>query len=1242
MASIHLKTPVQEHPLLPEDVTSSRTRKSRGNQDPDSRPASNYFTLKTQLEQNNQEPGWDGSVRGYSKRDSTPSSLHKPKAKASSNSLSVLWDRDARPAPLFIVGSGDAGSPSRHPNIFLTESSGIEEFECDPTAKAQILDTKWHECSDDAIQSAIAGLGVVQSPAEVSGHHPYHSALRVLSQALHNLAQARMELELGRKVLQEKEAARRARAEALMNEFQLASEREIARRVIQSVFTDDSEEEHHVHRQQSLMSLTESLTEAIEDEVVPRSLPRDGLATPTINGVHTPTNGSIQFPGTNSVPAASADDDTIRPRPDRPSMGEWVGTWWTKGRSRTVSKPTSTSTTSDSSPPRAEEDSASAPAAPRSKGSNRRRTTRSIFGTLNISMLNASRQSVALAEEDQDQDTASVHSTRTQHDRAMSFGSALTSPVQTAFSPAIAAAPHLTTTLHNDGSDADSASVQTTGGAPSTLWTRDEEPPSMPLIQGASLRAICNATRVMTSDPASILADQGHETGPLIARLALELVRNARDEGVVFRDPTKERRGERRGLVMDMDNYTAGAGPSSGPLAVLSPPITSPDETIQTLSRALGSAGIASQDGFRGGGKGKNKGRSAASIITSPGPLFANFMGGGGNRDARGKTANTADTLSQQKQQMVGGGGGDTAASDAAAVATMRKAPSVPLESIIPATSKPPTQYLSRTYTPLTARDFRFSIPVPRPMPSAATARLASPGSGEPLTDRYGFVYDVAQYDFLLLLRAKECRNTAPACLTGVKIADREEDDGWPDDGDGEGARPVIEIVRTAECAYCDSGDGEGGDDAGTGSVSPSASSVKSHAPSVKSHKSGPGSASASSSKRLSLVAPATPSPPASTAILSVTDDTPRHACAHTVRRLLDELTAIHDERQAAQRKEWDVFVRQRSKGKGGAASKAAAAMASVAGGAAAILGLGTASPEDELEHSEGLIGFAQLANKDERRELDRLVRSGIPLVYRSKVWLECSGGLEMKEPGIFRDLLAVEGSGHVMEEIEKDVGRTMPLNVFFGGDGAGVVKLRRVLTAYSRRNPAVGYCQGMNLVTSTLLLVHADEEDAFWALTAIVEKILPEGFFSPSLLPSRACPLVLLDYVREYVPKLHAHLSDLGVDLPAICFSWFLSLFTDCLPVETLFRVWDVFLVDRFDVLFRVALAILRSNEAELLRCESIPAVYVALENLPTRMWQADKLLQLELELRASVTHADIEERCEAHVAALKQLMAT
>lgn len=61
-----------------------------------------------------------------------------------------------------------------------------------------------------------------------------------------------MELEESRRVLQEKEIARKHRAEVLMTELQ-PSERDIARRVIQSIFTDDDEDRHQVRRQHSLM-----------------------------------------------------------------------------------------------------------------------------------------------------------------------------------------------------------------------------------------------------------------------------------------------------------------------------------------------------------------------------------------------------------------------------------------------------------------------------------------------------------------------------------------------------------------------------------------------------------------------------------------------------------------------------------------------------------------------------------------------------------------------------------------------------------------------------------------------------------------------------------------------------------------------------------------------------------------------------------------------------------------------------
>ncbi|KAF8313582.1 TBC-domain-containing protein [Clavulina sp. PMI_390] len=260
-------------------------------------------------------------------------------------------------------------------------------------------------------------------------------------------------------------------------------------------------------------------------------------------------------------------------------------------------------------------------------------------------------------------------------------------------------------------------------------------------------------------------------------------------------------------------------------------------------------------------------------------------------------------------------------------------------------------------------------------------------------------------------------------------------------------------------------------------------------------------------------------------------------------------------------------------------------------------------------------------APREEFKEFVKLVRKGVPLVYRGKVWGECLGMAEVGEPGAFGELLAQvekekKANGNkestVMADIEKDVKRTMPTNVFFGGDGIGVAKLRRVLQAYSRRNPEVGYCQGMNLIASTLLLVYANEEDAFWMLVCVMEHLLPTEFFGSSLLVSRACPLVLLDFVQERLPKLYNHLQDLGVDLAAICFSWFLSLFTDCLPVDTLFRVWDVLFLEGMDVLFRVALAMLKMNEAELLACDSVSTLYIHLESMTTRMWHPDKLLKV------------------------------
>lgn len=100
----------------------------------------------------------------------------------------------------------------------------------------------------------------------------------------------------------------------------------------------------------------------------------------------------------------------------------------------------------------------------------------------------------------------------------------------------------------------------------------------------------------------------------------------------------------------------------------------------------------------------------------------------------------------------------------------------------------------------------------------------------------------------------------------------------------------------------------------------------------------------------------------------------------------------------------------------------------------------------------------------------------------------------------------------------------------------------------------------GMNLITASLLLICATAEDCFWLLVAIIDVILPSQYFSSTLLVARADQVVLRQYVSEVLPRLSAKLDELGVELEACTFHWFLSLYTGVLTGgEALYRVWDV-----------------------------------------------------------------------------------
>ncbi|PHH51757.1 TBC domain-containing protein C4G8.04 [Ceratocystis fimbriata CBS 114723] len=364
---------------------------------------------------------------------------------------------------------------------------------------------------------------------------------------------------------------------------------------------------------------------------------------------------------------------------------------------------------------------------------------------------------------------------------------------------------------------------------------------------------------------------------------------------------------------------------------------------------------------------------------------------------------------------------------------------------------------------------------------------------------------------------------------------------------------------------------------------------------------------------------------------IATSDDT------EPVKLLLKQLSDMHDHLQRERTVRWNDFlrkVRAERKREGEAAAAAAAAAAEARFEAPAVI-----LPEAKLTDGE-MIGVSGLGNKGKVgrakwNEFKTLVLSGIPVAYRAKIWAECSGATGLRIPGYYDDIVAQGKNGldeTVVSQIDMDIRRTLTDNIFFR-KGPGVEKLNEVLLAYAHRNPDVGYCQGMNLIAANLLLITPAAEDAFWILASIVELILPSGYYDHWLLASRADQHVLREYVASVLPRLSSHLDALGIELEALTFQWFLSVFTDCLSAEALFRVWDVVLCthDGSTFLFQVALALLKLNEPALLSCEGSAAVYTYINHQMTNhAISIDGLVQASEGLRRLVKRDDVMEKRE------------
>ena len=195
---------------------------------------------------------------------------------------------------------------------------------------------------------------------------------------------------------------------------------------------------------------------------------------------------------------------------------------------------------------------------------------------------------------------------------------------------------------------------------------------------------------------------------------------------------------------------------------------------------------------------------------------------------------------------------------------------------------------------------------------------------------------------------------------------------------------------------------------------------------------------------------------------------------------------------------------------------------------------------------------------------LKSLVRRGIPVAFRSLIWkkISLSSIHRSQYPSDYYKTL-VKNISQLNEKvnisIEKDISRTFPEHHYFDSD-EGLSSLRIVLQCYAMHNPNVGYCQSLNFLAGMMLLF-MNEEDTFWLLATVIEKLLPSDYYTKSMIGIYVDQYVLAEMVKTYLPQVHKKLEDNQLQLPVITVQWYLCLFVNTLRTEVGLRIWDMFL---------------------------------------------------------------------------------
>ena len=212
--------------------------------------------------------------------------------------------------------------------------------------------------------------------------------------------------------------------------------------------------------------------------------------------------------------------------------------------------------------------------------------------------------------------------------------------------------------------------------------------------------------------------------------------------------------------------------------------------------------------------------------------------------------------------------------------------------------------------------------------------------------------------------------------------------------------------------------------------------------------------------------------------------------------------------------------------------------------------------------------------------KLKSRTRKGIPDSIRSYIWQLFGEKDKYYEKDLFSKLDKIPMDGDTEIVIIKDLDRTFPACQFFKEKyGNGQRKLYKVLSYYSKYNTDTGYVQGMGFIVA-VFLTYMDEESSFFMLHSLMKKYNMEGFYLPGFPILKKTFYILLNLEKKFIPKIYELFKKEGMIPSMYASEWFICLFSRNLEFKSLVRIFDIFLLEGYKVIYRFALAFLKLKE--------------------------------------------------------------